>query len=102
MTKRSTLKDYHAKRDFRRTREPEGEENASRQKPLFVIQKHDASRLHYDYRIEVEGSSNPGPSPRARQPIPGKSDWRSPPKIIPWPTPILKGRFPGMSMAEEP
>src|SRR5213082_187885 len=52
------LRTYKAKRDFRRTSEPKGGKpkpkgvkGASR----FVIQKHDASRLHYDFRLEMEG-----------------------------------------------
>src|SRR5438552_4324345 len=52
------LKTYKAKRDFSKTAEPKGG------KPLpkkvkgashFVIQKHDASRLHYDFRLEMNG-----------------------------------------------
>ncbi|MGW8194496.1 MAG: DNA polymerase ligase N-terminal domain-containing protein [Desulforhopalus sp.] len=56
MTASENLKGYQAKRDFRRTGEPKGEKDSSGgKKPLFVIQKHDASRLHYDFRIEVDG-----------------------------------------------
>lgn len=46
---------YRDKRDFRRTGEPSGGEAKSGKQPLFVIQKHDASRLHYDFRLEVDG-----------------------------------------------
>ena len=50
------LTTYKAKRDFRRTREPSGQEAV---KPMarrrFVIQKHDATRLHYDLRLELDG-----------------------------------------------
>ena len=50
------LSDYHAKRDFKKTAEPRGDKAVrSAQYPRFVIQKHDASRLHYDLRLEVEG-----------------------------------------------
>lgn len=50
------LKDYQDKRDFHRTPEPsEGEEGAS-EEPIFVIQKHDASNLHYDFRLELGGA----------------------------------------------
>lgn len=48
------LKKYHAKRDFSKTTEPKGKVTHS-QKNLFVIQKHAASHLHYDFRIELEG-----------------------------------------------
>ncbi len=45
---------YRAKRDFSKTSEPEGK--ATRRKgSSFVIQKHDASRLHYDFRLELDG-----------------------------------------------
>ena len=51
-----TLDTYRKKRDFARTAEPRGKVAATKSKRLrFVIQKHDASRLHYDLRLEVEG-----------------------------------------------
>jgi DNA ligase D-like protein (predicted 3'-phosphoesterase) len=48
------LKEYKKKRDFNKTSEPKG---GSRSKGgrAFVIQKHDASNLHYDFRLEVDG-----------------------------------------------
>ena len=50
------LTTYKAKRDFRKTREPSGQDAV---KPTtrrrFVIQKHDATRLHYDLRLELDG-----------------------------------------------
>ena len=51
------LKRYRAKRDFRKTREPGGGKGDSGRKhePIFVIQKHRASTLHYDFRLEVDG-----------------------------------------------
>ncbi len=45
---------YAAKRDFDKTAEPRGEEGAAAGS-AFVIQKHDASRLHYDLRLELDG-----------------------------------------------
>lgn len=51
-----SLQPYRDKRDFRKTSEPPGEKGAAGQDArLFVIQKHDASHLHYDLRIEVDG-----------------------------------------------
>lgn len=48
------LASYRAKRDFTKTSEPAGK--ADRRKgSSFVIQKHDASRLHYDFRLELDG-----------------------------------------------
>jgi len=46
---------YHAKRDFTQTSEPAGKSKAKGKKLLFVIQKHDASHLHYDFRLELDG-----------------------------------------------
>lgn len=51
------LTDYTRKRDFRRTPEPSGAGRARRRaKALsFVVQKHAAKRLHYDFRLELDG-----------------------------------------------
>ncbi len=55
MPKKDSLKNYREKRDFRRASEPSGGKKRSSDRPIFVVQKHDASRLHYDFRLEVEG-----------------------------------------------
>ena len=48
----ANLRTYHAKRDFGKTAEPRGK--ACRKKGFaYVIQKHDATRLHYDLRLEI-------------------------------------------------
>ena len=52
---KDNLKTYREKRDFRRTREPAGGGKGSSGRPIFVIQKHDARNLHYDFRLEVDG-----------------------------------------------
>lgn len=49
------LNEYRSKRDFSRTAEPEGRSTRSARKHAFVIQKHDASHLHYDLRLEHDG-----------------------------------------------
>src|SRR5437762_9944118 len=48
------LREYHKKRDFSLTAEPRGKE-AAREGRSYVIQKHAASHLHYDFRLELEG-----------------------------------------------
>ena len=59
-----SLKDYRSKRDFRKTAEPKGSRTGAARKaclrhlkvkPSFVVHKHDASRLHYDLRLEMDG-----------------------------------------------
>lgn len=50
-----SLEKYSAKRDFSKTKEPESGKSKDKEKLLFVIQKHDASRLHYDFRLEMDG-----------------------------------------------
>lgn len=50
------LSTYRKKRDFDKTAEPSGNtEVAAAKRPRFVIQKHDATRLHYDLRLEYDG-----------------------------------------------
>jgi bifunctional non-homologous end joining protein LigD len=50
------LEEYRHKRDFRKTSEPEGREGIGRTPGLrFVVQKHAATRLHYDLRLELDG-----------------------------------------------
>jgi DNA ligase D-like protein (predicted 3'-phosphoesterase) len=55
---REKLGKYESKRDFAKTSEPSGEEvefEWAGERPIFVIQKHQASTLHYDFRLEVDG-----------------------------------------------
>ena len=56
------LDHYKAKRDFKKTQEPSGEPSGARRRVSkagrlsYLIQKHDASRLHYDFRLEWNGT----------------------------------------------
>src|SRR3954471_23446240 len=57
------LEEYHRKRDFAKTPEPAGDRDAAQQRasapPVghrrFVVQRHRATRLHYDFRLEIDG-----------------------------------------------
>ncbi len=55
MENQEFLKEYHKKRDFDISSEPFGETNVKKKKEIFVIQKHKASHLHYDFRLAVDG-----------------------------------------------
>ena len=55
MASHGRLEEYHNRRDFSRTPEPHGEQGAAAVRPRFVIQKHAATTLHYDFRLEADG-----------------------------------------------
>lgn len=57
VAKKDLLKTYREKRDLEKTPEPSGrvKRGKKKKKALFVIQKHDASHLHYDFRLEIDG-----------------------------------------------
>ena len=67
------LEAYEAKRDFTKTKEP-GPVLASRSKGAagrFVIQKHEATRLHYDFRLEMDGTLKSWAVPKGVSTEPG-------------------------------
>jgi DNA ligase D-like protein (predicted 3'-phosphoesterase) len=47
------LREYRGKRDFGRTREPSGQGSSAGPGPRFVVQIHDARRMHFDFRLQV-------------------------------------------------
>ena len=49
------LDEYNKKRDFKKTNEPRGEVAPQTGELRFVVQRHDASHLHFDLRLEIEG-----------------------------------------------
>jgi bifunctional non-homologous end joining protein LigD len=49
------LKKYKEKRDFKKTPEPKAKTKSGSEALIFVIQKHNATNLHYDFRLEVDG-----------------------------------------------
>ena len=69
MAKSDPLSTYNAKRDFAKTAEPAGKRGKGRRGDLiFMVQKHDATRLHFDFRVELDGvlkswAVTRGPSP---------------------------------------
>lgn len=50
-----SLSEYNQKRNFNSTLEPEGKIKQSSTELIFVVQKHAASHLHYDFRLEMDG-----------------------------------------------
>jgi len=68
MARPDPLSTYNAKRDFQRTAEPAGKHESSATGNQFIVQKHAATRLHWDLRLEVDGvmkswAVTKGPSP---------------------------------------
>src|SRR5437762_3049935 len=64
-TANSPLTEYEAKRDFSRTPEPGPGTTAERNSDLvFVIQQHAARRMHWDFRLEVDGVLKSWPLPK--------------------------------------
>lgn len=49
----NSLKTYRKKRTFSQTPEPKASKKSRSEKRIFVVQKHDASHLHYDFRIQI-------------------------------------------------
>ncbi len=68
MSQTDPLAEYNKKRDFKKTAEPAGKRASSEGGNRFIVQKHDATRLHWDFRIEADGvlkswAVTKGPSP---------------------------------------
>jgi len=59
-----SLTEYRRKRDFQKTREPRGHTARPAKTLKFVVQKHAASRLHYDFRLELDGVLKSWPVPK--------------------------------------
>ena len=62
----SRLAEYRRKRDFSRTAEPSGGRRKAARKLAYVIQKHAASHLHYDLRLELDGVMKSWAVPKGR------------------------------------
>jgi bifunctional non-homologous end joining protein LigD len=50
-----SLRKYKEKRNFKKTSEPKGKKKAVKDALIFVVQKHHATSLHYDFRLELDG-----------------------------------------------
>jgi bifunctional non-homologous end joining protein LigD len=68
MASTDLLTEYNRKRDFQKTAEPAGKVAHSEKGNRFIVQKHEATRLHWDFRLEADGvlkswAVTKGPSP---------------------------------------
>lgn len=55
MSEKNPLAAYRSKRDLERSGEPGGRRGHRGKRPVFTIHRHDASHLHFDFRLEVDG-----------------------------------------------
>jgi bifunctional non-homologous end joining protein LigD len=70
------FEEYRGKRKFGETPEPSGhKKRSSGEKRIFVLQKHDATRLHYDFRLEIKGVLASWAIPKGRHAIPQLNGW---------------------------
>ena len=88
------LETYRKKRRFDRTPEPEGEtapKKGKEERLAFVIQKHDATRLHYDFRLELDGVLKSWAVPRSPASTRRSSAWPSTSRTTPSSTAPSRG-----------
>jgi DNA ligase D-like protein (predicted 3'-phosphoesterase) len=90
----SLLNEYQRKRDFSKTGEPKGKIKKSGERPLFVIQKHDAKTLHYDFRLEVGGVLKSWAIPKGPSTDPGKKRLALPTEDHPLDYAVFEGIIP--------
>ena len=91
------LEEYAAKRHFEKTPEPPPGKKKSKSaaNPYFCVQRHDATRLHYDFRLEIDGvlkswAVPEGPQPRSRRQTLRRARGGSPDRLR-----RLRGQHPG-------
>ena len=96
----ASLKDYERKRTRGKTPEPFGEGTAATdgKAPIFVVQRHDARRLHYDFRLERDGALASWAVPKGVPLEPGHAAPRRPRRGPPARVRDLRGRDPGREL----
>jgi DNA ligase D-like protein (predicted 3'-phosphoesterase) len=88
------LDEYRRKRDFDQTSEPADDGRPSAGDPIYVIQRHDASTLHYDVRLEVDGVLKSWAVPKGPPERPGERRLAVPTEDHPMAYADFAGRIP--------
>ncbi|MFC5907111.1 DNA polymerase ligase N-terminal domain-containing protein [Streptacidiphilus monticola] len=91
-----TLAEYHRRRDFERTREPRGATPAASggATPVFVVQIHDASTMHFDFRLEADGVLKSWAVPKGPSTDPHDKRFATPTEDHPLEYRSFEGRIP--------